>query len=152
MEPTSRRSFLWKLGCAGLGLAALEGAWVTLGFGRAPVSYARSERVRLGDPARFALGTREYVEEAGVFVLRDERGLRALSARCTHLGCQVRADAARDGFVCPCHGSRYDATGKVIGGPAPQPLAFVLLERDKRGRLFVDTAVPVAPDARLALE
>jgi menaquinol-cytochrome c reductase iron-sulfur subunit len=151
-EPTSRRSFLWKLGCAGLVAASLEGVWLSLGFARAPVSYGRSQRVRLGDPSRFAVGAREFVEEAGVFVFRDERGLRALSARCTHLGCTVRADAERDGFVCPCHGSRYDAAGNVTGGPAPNPLSYVLLVQDKRGRLFVDLAVPVEPDTRLAVE
>ena len=148
-ETLRRRAFLQRLGCAGLAVAALEGAWVTLGFGRAPVSYARSERVRLGDPTRFAPGTREYIEEAGVFILRDEQGLRALSARCTHLGCQVRLDDDTGGFVCPCHGSRYDASGAVIGGPAPHPLSYVLLARDRRGVLFVDAAVPVSPDARV---
>lgn len=44
----------------------------------------------------------------------------ALSLICTHLGCRVRK--ARDGFECPCHGSRYDLQGKVINGPAAKSL------------------------------
>lgn len=45
----------------------------------------------------------------------------AFSAKCTHMGCTVAAKGKE--FVCPCHGSRYDAaTGKVLNGPAPKPL------------------------------
>jgi cytochrome b6-f complex iron-sulfur subunit len=31
---------------------------------------------------------------------------------------------AENKFKCPCHGSQYDATGKVIRGPAPKSLAL----------------------------
>jgi len=43
---------------------------------------------------------------------------------CTHLGCVVPWNRAANKFMCPCHGSQYDATGKVIRGPAPQSLAL----------------------------
>lgn len=46
----------------------------------------------------------------------------ALSPTCTHLGCQVRWNPFKNEFDCPCHGSAFDITGKVIGGPAPRPL------------------------------
>jgi cytochrome b6-f complex iron-sulfur subunit len=53
----------------------------------------------------------------------------AFSAICTHQGCTV-APAGRQ-FRCPCHGSVYDAaTGKVIDGPAPAPLAAVPVKVD----------------------
>jgi menaquinol-cytochrome c reductase iron-sulfur subunit len=45
-----------------------------------------------------------------------------LSARCTHLGCQVRWDAAADAFLCPCHGGRFDREGRCVAGPPPRPL------------------------------
>ncbi|MDD9331964.1 MAG: ubiquinol-cytochrome c reductase iron-sulfur subunit [Wolbachia sp.] len=41
---------------------------------------------------------------------------------CTHLGC-VPIDHATEygnGWFCPCHGSYYDTSGRVIGGPAPK--------------------------------
>ncbi|MEV5486741.1 FAD-dependent oxidoreductase [Streptomyces bobili] len=56
-------------------------------------------------------------------VHRDEAGqLHALSARCTHLGCLVAFNRAERAWECPCHGSRFDVQGKVIQGPAQQPL------------------------------
>jgi cytochrome b6-f complex iron-sulfur subunit len=47
-----------------------------------------------------------------------------LNAVCTHLGCVVPWNASENKFKCPCHGSQYDATGKVVRGPAPRSLAL----------------------------
>ncbi|MEI4484864.1 ubiquinol-cytochrome c reductase iron-sulfur subunit [Frigidibacter sp. MR17.14] len=43
---------------------------------------------------------------------------------CTHLGCVPIGDGAGDfgGWFCPCHGSHYDAAGRIRKGPAPQNL------------------------------
>lgn len=39
---------------------------------------------------------------------------------CTHLGCVPIADAGDfGGYFCPCHGSHYDASGRIRKGPAP---------------------------------
>ena len=45
-----------------------------------------------------------------------------LNAVCTHLGCVVPWNKAENKFKCPCHGSQYNADGKVIRGPAPLSL------------------------------
>ncbi|KAB7497223.1 Cytochrome b-c1 complex subunit Rieske, mitochondrial [Armadillidium nasatum] len=42
---------------------------------------------------------------------------------CTHLGCVPIANAGDfGGYYCPCHGSHYDASGRVRKGPAPTNL------------------------------
>lgn len=56
------------------------------------------------------------------FVMRDGGELVVLSPLCTHLGCNVAFDEATELFECPCHGGKYDASGRVVDGPPPAPL------------------------------
>ena len=48
---------------------------------------------------------------------------------CTHLGCIPLGQRPGDprgefgGWFCPCHGSHYDASGRIRKGPAPRNLA-----------------------------
>lgn len=45
---------------------------------------------------------------------------------CTHLGCVPLGGEQGDfgGWFCPCHGSHYDASGRIRKGPAPKNLAI----------------------------
>jgi len=45
----------------------------------------------------------------------------ALSAGCTHQACEITGFAGAT-YVCPCHGSRFDTSGRVVNGPAVTPL------------------------------
>lgn len=59
-----------------------------------------------------------------VAAYRDKEGnLTAVSSRCTHLGCQVKWNGAERSWDCPCHGSRFATDGRVLHGPALEPLA-----------------------------
>jgi glycine/D-amino acid oxidase-like deaminating enzyme/nitrite reductase/ring-hydroxylating ferredoxin subunit len=61
--------------------------------------------------------------ERQVAMSRESDGtLRAVSARCTHLGCIVNWNGAERSWDCPCHGSRFAPDGKVLQGPATRPL------------------------------
>ncbi|HEX8747693.1 MAG TPA: FAD-dependent oxidoreductase [Pyrinomonadaceae bacterium] len=59
-------------------------------------------------------------------VYRDEDGVvHRMSAVCVHLGCIVNWNTNEKTWDCPCHGSRYDQTGRVINGPANRDLDAV---------------------------
>jgi len=45
----------------------------------------------------------------------------ALSAGCTHQACEITGFSGQN-YVCPCHGSRFDTSGRVVNGPAVTPL------------------------------
>lgn len=56
------------------------------------------------------------------FLLRtDTRQFSALSAICTHLGCELQWHPDSRSLHCPCHGSAYDTTGHPVAGPALYP-------------------------------
>jgi cytochrome b6-f complex iron-sulfur subunit len=65
-----------------------------------------------GDPTYIVVESKEAITDYGI------------NAICTHLGCVVPWNVAENKFKCPCHGSQYDATGKVVRGPAPRSLAL----------------------------
>jgi thiosulfate dehydrogenase (quinone) large subunit len=87
-----------------------------------------SGAVRLGPSSDVSPGSaaayRDPSDGRPDVVVRDQSGkLTALSAVCTHAGCQVDYQGGQ--LVCPCHGSVFDArTGAVVQGPASQPLSL----------------------------
>jgi Rieske Fe-S protein len=57
-------------------------------------------------------------------VYKDADGdVHTRSATCPHLGCIVAWNGAERTWDCPCHGSRFDAHGQVVNGPANSNLA-----------------------------
>lgn len=57
---------------------------------------------------------------------------------CTHLGCVPIANAGDfGGYYCPCHGSHYDASGRIRKGPAPLNLEVPTHEFPDEGTLVV---------------
>lgn len=75
----------------------------------------------ISDPRQIAPGSGAIMRRGlnKIAVYRDEQGsLHELSAVCRHLGCIVDWNPTEKTWDCPCHGSRYEADGTVINGPA----------------------------------
>ncbi|MFW1677549.1 ubiquinol-cytochrome c reductase iron-sulfur subunit [Pontibacter sp. JAM-7] len=75
----------------------------------------------------------EYIPQTPARSIRDD--ITVLVGICTHLGCSpthrpelAPADLGDDwvgGYYCPCHGSRFDLSGRVMNGsPAPSNLVI----------------------------
>lgn len=44
--------------------------------------------------------------------------------RCPHLGCALKYNKAEHSWDCPCHGSRFSTTGKLLDNPATDDKQF----------------------------
>ncbi len=76
---------------------------------------AELEAVRAVDPASMK---DPQADQARVKPGKDE--WLVVVAVCTHLGCVPNPDGA--GWLCACHGSVYDGSGRIVRGPAPTNL------------------------------
>jgi len=85
----------------------------------------RITKADLNDPGLLKPGEGALVEirDKKLAVYKDPDGeLHVMSPVCRHLRCIVDWNAAEKTWDCPCHGSRYDAMGKVIHGPSTKDL------------------------------
>ncbi len=143
-----RRDFLLRAAGALAGAGAAVCLAGATRVATAPFFSGRQPAELLGQVGQFRFGTLTWIREKEIFVLRDEKGLGAFSSRCTHLGCSVRRTA--EGFVCPCHGARYDDAGVPVAGPARRPLDWYRLWVAPDGGVWIDWSQTVAVGTRTA--
>lgn len=62
------------------------------------------------------------IETAKTLVANLNGTFIALTSVCTHSGCFDSWSFANSRFTCTCHNSIFDTAGKVLQGPATQPL------------------------------
>jgi rieske iron-sulfur protein len=100
----------------------------TLAFPMDPATRTVRDGTRLNQLALVHLDPELLAPETRA---RSAAGVVAYSSVCTHTGCDI-TDWYRDvlRFKCPCHESEFDPKdgARVIGGPAPLPLAALPLK------------------------
>lgn len=141
----NRRRFLDRLWQALAGVVAAGAALPALVFWwRSPLAGDSEVWVDLGSAPKIPEGEwlrklfvyerrdRWRVEQARelVYLKRDDRDFRVLSAVCPHTGCLVKR--RDEGFTCPCHKSFFDAEGKSVEGPSPRDLDELEWKVEKR--------------------
>ena len=94
-----------------LNMGAQYGDWLT------PGNAASADDIPPGEGAVIRRGLSK------VAVYRHSNGsLEEFSAVCPHLGCIVGWNSTEKTWDCPCHGSRFDVSGRVLNGPAIEGL------------------------------
>ncbi|MGH3620946.1 MAG: ubiquinol-cytochrome c reductase iron-sulfur subunit [Sciscionella sp.] len=123
IDHPTRRSVLAAGAVGGVGMVGLLAGCGSQGTVEQPVS--GTQLAKLNDIPVGSAKSVQGPDDKPVIVTRTADGTAvAFSAICTHQGCTVKP--AGKELHCPCHGSKYDAaTGKVLGGPAPEPLPEV---------------------------
>lgn len=121
VTPINRREFLFYVWGASMALFTAQTTGVIIWF-----MLPRFKEGELGGtftvPAP-PLGSPPVSYPDGKFWLsHTDQGLVALVSVCTHLGCLYQWIGANDRFECPCHGSKFQAWGEYIEGPAPRSL------------------------------
>jgi len=105
---------------------------------------ASSGGVRIGPASAVPIGGAASFQDPATgdpaIVVRPSAGVfHAFDAVCPHAGCTVGYDPSSAVLVCPCHGSRFNATsGAVLNGPAPTGLTPIKIREGSDGQLYVD--------------
>ena len=136
-DKETRRQFMQRLGK----ISAATTLFLA-GSGCASVGLPIVQTEEVDDGLRLSLLDAPLLQEVGnavtittpdipggnIVILHNPQGnYKAILPVCTHRGCSVRK--TRDGFNCPCHGSRYDLAGNVTNGPATKPLTLYPIKK-----------------------
>ncbi len=143
----TRRSFVRSM----VAFAGIMGAAVVLSSIKLPVSstsqqttatttvagvpsgaIARVSSMKVGSPVYF-----EYpAGYPNMLTLGSDGTLSAVSMLCTHVCCQCEYVPSSNVIACPCHGSLFDPSGKLLRGPAYTDLPIIQLRTDSNGYVF----------------
>lgn len=84
----------------------------------------------------------EFRDSTGrtIWVNKHDFPYVAYSGKCPHLGCGYKWRTHKQlgqVFLCPCHLSIFDASGRVLGGPAPRPLDVLPIRVSTTGTIEI---------------
>jgi cytochrome b6-f complex iron-sulfur subunit/menaquinol-cytochrome c reductase iron-sulfur subunit len=95
------------------------------GGGERWIRVGRLEALPEGKPTRLKVVgidrdafTVAHGQLGSVWVMRQGKEVRALSAECPHLGCSIDITGEGKGFSCPCHTSHFSLQGAAESGPS----------------------------------
>jgi cytochrome b6-f complex iron-sulfur subunit len=163
VKPVTRREFLNVAWLASLGFLSINLGGVTYLF-----SMPRFKEGEFG--SLYSIGRVSDLPDAGsppvnipkvkLWLSNTEQGVMALYKVCTHLGCLYNWNSQEGKFICPCHGSQFQANGTYILGPAPRSLdRFVVQAVDPdSGEVLAESTtgeplpVPDQPDAIIRVD
>ena len=162
--PMTRREFLYYIWMASLALFTAQtggailwfavprfkegefGGAFTLDIGDMP---APDSGPKSYDDGRFwlvNLGDEDVSDErlpknaSGQLDYPQKKGVKALYKICVHLGCLYKWVPTNNRFECPCHGSKYLASGIRVDGPARRNLdVFIVQALDASGNVVDET-------------
>ena len=145
-EPTQmhRRDWMLIFGWISFSLSSLVGLlFYCLRFLFPNVTFEPPLQFKAGPAESYAIGRvdERFKELYGVWMVRNEKGLYALSTVCTHLGCTPNWLENEKKFKCPCHGSGFRQTGVNFEGPAPRPLERYRIGLAADGQVLVDKSM-----------
>jgi cytochrome b6-f complex iron-sulfur subunit len=128
----------------GMGIVAATGVVATaipiLRFANPAAGWVTTDKIEIPeDDVRLWEAVRVVLRGQPCFVVRTPDRIHACSGVCSHLGCIVRWNRSRHVYFCPCHGARFAADGRVLGGPAPAPLSPFKVEVSQ-GKIVVELA------------
>ncbi len=136
----SRRDFFsyagWASFMASLGLSSAY--FLRLLYPR--VLFEPSPIFKAGKPGDYTVGevSTRWVKDQRVWLVRDQEGIYAVLALCTHLGCTPRWLRSESKYKCPCHGSGFTMEGVNFEGPAPRALERLKIALGPDGQIIVD--------------
>jgi len=136
----SRRDFFsyagWASFLASLGLSSVY--FLRLLYPR--VLFEPSPIFKAGKPGDYTVGevSTRWVKDQRVWLVRDQEGIYAVFALCTHLGCTPRWLRSESKYKCPCHGSGFTMDGINFEGPAPRALERLKIALGPDGQIIVD--------------
>ena len=124
-KPVTRREFLNIAWLASLGFLTVNLGGVTYLFsmprfkegefgGMFPAGKVSELPPEGSDPVN--------IPQVKLWLSNTSEGVMALYKVCTHLGCLYNWNSQEGKFICPCHGSQFQANGTYIQGPAPRSL------------------------------
>ena len=142
----SRRAFLNEVTLGALGVAGLGSAALTYQYFSPNVLFEPSTTFRAGNPDLYPLNSVTFLQDQQVYIVRTLTGFYAVSAVCTHLGCITQWKPDANMIACPCHGSKFQPTGKKIEGPAPRPLPHYAINLTADGELQVNKLQVIKAD------